>query len=103
MNTALALSIYDEALRNANNGFIGFQDRTLEDLIENPYRTPTQEDVQAVLDSEGYEELKGKVDAFEVIFEAENASDEARSDYDALSIFDSMYPRSDEGGSLDFL
>lgn len=103
MNTTLALTIYDEALRQTNDHFQGFQDRSLEDLLAEPYKTPSAEDVQAVLDSDDFKELKGDVEAFDVIFAAENASREERAALDGLSIFDSLYPRGDDGESLDFV
>ncbi len=101
MNTALALTIYNEALQQANNHFLDWEQRTVEDIVARPYRTPTVDEVQAVLDSEGFEELKGQVSAMDVITMAAGASDNERKAFDGISFFDDL-TMGDEGEDYDF-
>ncbi len=101
MNTALALTIYDEALQKANDHFLDWDQRTAEDIAAKPYRTPTLDEVQAVLDADGFEDLKGKVSAQDVMFMAERASDNERGAFDGISIFDYLTVGG-EGEDYDF-
>lgn len=90
MNTALALTIYDEALREANDHFLDWESRTAEDISAKPYRVPTLDEVQAVLDGEDFMELKGKVSAQDVILMAEGASHNERAAFYGISLFDDL-------------
>lgn len=90
MNTALALTIYDEALKEANDHFLDWDSRTAEDIAAKPYRTPTLDEVQAVLDSDGYETLKGHVTAQDVMLMAEGASRNERAAFAGISFFDDL-------------